>query len=182
MAPHPRRYLGCIAAIVLLCSACTSGSSPRSSITSAQGATSSTPGGPQASTPPTAAASWTCPEPSNTALPTWARTGFSDPTSPTPHLTSDRHTIVAVPFGWPLRAPQQTTGRANKILWIAKAGDGRMRIVATERTSGRRVTVELPDGPGPSYVNMPVPGCWRFALSWADQRDTITVRYYGGSG
>ncbi len=43
--------------------------------------------------------------------------------------------------------------------------------------SGRTATVELPSGPGPSHVDLPAPVCWRFALSWDGQHDTVFVRY-----
>ncbi len=36
----------------------------------------------------------------------------------------------------------------------------------------------LPDGAGPSLVDMPQPGCWRFVLTWADNRDEVFVRYF----
>lgn len=86
--------------------------------------------------------------------------------------------MIAVPFGWPLRAPRQTAGKNNKILWVARSGSGPLKIVANEQTTRRTVTVVLPGGPGPSIVNMPAPGCWRFTLSWGNRRDTIDIRYF----
>jgi hypothetical protein len=37
--------------------------------------------------------------------------------------------------------------------------------------------VNLPNGPGPSYVNMPEPGCWTLHLSWAGHTDQLSLRY-----
>ncbi len=85
-----------------------------------------------------------------------------------------------MPFGWPLR-DHQPPGRNTKILWIPQAGGGPLDIVATERSSGQVVRRQLPDGPGPSIVDMPTAGCWRFALSWSGQHDEMLIRYDGGS-
>ena len=127
-------------------------------------------------------ASWRCPDRVNVALPTWARAGWNPPTQPVLHLVGTDQAIVAVPFGWPLRDPaHQPRDHANKVLWIAKAGGGPLHIVATEQGTGETVTKELPNGPGPSIVDMPRAGCWRFALSWGDQRDEMFIRYYGES-
>jgi hypothetical protein len=98
--------------------------------------------------------------------------------APPPHLVGARNQIVAVTFGWPLHAPGPSPGRSNKILWLARTGSGPLRIDAQEQQSGRTVSVTLPDGPGPSQVNMPQPGCWRFILTWADNRDEMFVRYF----
>lgn len=122
-------------------------------------------------------AEWTCSDPTTTVLPTWAQAGFTPATRPIAHLVSEGQTMIAVPFGWPLHAPRQTAGKSNKILWVARSGTGPLKIVANEQTTRRTVTVVLPDGPGPSIVDMPAPGCWRFTLSWGNQHDTIAIRY-----
>ncbi len=85
-----------------------------------------------------------------------------------------------MPFGWPLR-DDQPAGRNNKILWIARSGGGPLTIVATEQATGQTVTRQLPNGPGPSVVDLPTAGCWRFALSWSGQHDEMLIRYYGSS-
>jgi hypothetical protein len=139
---------------------------------------------PQKPSPPSSEdrASWTCPVPVNVVLPTWARAGWSPPTQLVAHLVGTDQAIVAVPFGWPLRDPaHQPSDHANKILWIPKAGGGPLHIVATEQATGDTVIKELPDGPGPSIVDMPRAGCWRFALKWGKQRDEMFIRYYGES-
>jgi hypothetical protein len=43
--------------------------------------------------------------------------------------------------------------------------------------STRTATVDLPNGPGPSYVDMPAPGCWTLHLSWAGHADQLSLRY-----
>ena len=119
---------------------------------------------------------WMCPDPTSAVLPAWAREGFPDSSRPIPYLRSTRQSIVAVPFGWPLSAPTNP-GRSNKILWIAKEGGAPLQIVAVEKATGLTATRDLPDGPGPSVVDMPNSGCWRFTLQWAEHTDEVFVRY-----
>ncbi|WP_460627037.1 hypothetical protein [Intrasporangium mesophilum] len=52
-----------------------------------------------------------------------------------------------------------------------------MKIDATEQSTGRRTSLTLPEGPGPSQVTMPIAGCWRFSLTWADKHDELFMRY-----
>jgi hypothetical protein len=52
-----------------------------------------------------------------------------------------------------------------------------MTIHATLAGSTRTATVHLPEGPGPSYVDMPVPGCWTLHLSWGGRTDELSLRY-----
>jgi hypothetical protein len=54
---------------------------------------------------------------------------------------------------------------------------GPLIIRATLAGSTRAVTVNLPDGPGPSYVNLPAPGCWTLHLSWGGHTDQLRLRY-----
>ena len=166
-------------AVIGFISGCSSGAPPVASST----ATTSSDSAPR---PPTNSgddrASWVCPDPVDVVLPTWARAGWSPPTQSVSHLMGTDQAIVAVPFGWPLRDPaNQPRDHVNKILWIAKTQAGPLYIVATEQATGETVTKELPDGPGPSIVNMPRAGCWRFALQWGDHCDEIFIRYYGES-
>lgn len=107
-------------------------------------------------------------------LPEWASSAFSEPPR---QLVGAEGRIIAVPFGWPLHAPEQVADRSNKILWLAEVGGGPLVIDAEEVASGRTTSVTLPGGPGPSIVDMPAPGCWRFSLTWADQHDEVLVRY-----
>jgi len=109
-------------------------------------------------------------------LPTWARGGFSADSYRTAHVMGKEGRIVAIPF-IRLRV-HQPPDAGNKVLWVSKAGYGPLRIVATLEGTSRTVVRTLPDGPGPSYVDMPAPGCWRMNLSWAGRHDTLGLRYY----
>ena len=109
-------------------------------------------------------------------LPTWARTGFSPGAYRTPHVMGKDGRIVAIPF-IRLRV-HQPPDAGNKVLWVSKAGYGPLRIEATLEGTSRTVVRTLPDGPGPSYVDMPAPGCWRMDLSWAGRHDSLGLRYY----
>lgn len=173
-----------IAVVAALGSGCSSGAPPAPGPALSTPFTSS-PEPSAASTTTTSSddrAAWTCPDPIDVALPIWARAGWSPPTQPVPHLVGASQLMIAVPFGWPLRDPaHQPADHANKILWVAKTGGGPLRIVATEQTNGESVTKEILNGPGPSIVDMPRAGCWRFALSWGNQRDEMFIRYYGES-
>lgn len=171
------------ALIVAFGSGCSS-SAPPAPVTAPPPSSTRSPSSSSPPKPPTTSsedrASWTCPDPINVPLPTWGRAGWTPPTQPVPHLVGINRAIVAVPFGWPLRDPAHLPrDHANKILWVAKAGWGPLHIVATEQATGETVTKELPNGPGPSIVDMPRAGCWRFTLSWGDQRDEMLIRYYG---
>jgi hypothetical protein len=112
---------------------------------------------------------------STAVLPSWARTGFGPNGLHTPHVIGDDGQIIGVLFV-DLRV-HQPAGTFNKILWIAKRGFGPLHIRAQLEGTSRTVTRTLPDGPGPSYVNMPAPGCWRMSLSWAGIHDTVAFRY-----
>ena len=109
------------------------------------------------------------------ALPTWARSGFSAAGLHTPHVIGDHGQIVAVLFV-PLRV-RQPAGTENKVLWVAKVGNGPLTIRAQLQGTSQTVTTELPDGPGPSYINMPAAGCWQMSLTWSGYHDTIGLQY-----
>jgi hypothetical protein len=116
-------------------------------------------------------------------LPTWARTGFSDPRPRMPHVIGRHGRIAAIVFGDPLLSPP-IEGRSNKILWVARelttsASDLRIRAqrVRGGRLVGEAVRRLVPRGPGPSIIDLPSPGCWRLALRWSDQRDELSLRY-----
>jgi hypothetical protein len=95
-----------------------------------------------------------------------------------PHVLGAAGKIVAILWvnSDALHAPP-LPNRANKILWVSRVSAGPMTIQATLAGSTRTATVYLPNGPGPSYVDMPAPGCWTLHLSWAGQTDELSLRY-----
>jgi hypothetical protein len=95
-----------------------------------------------------------------------------------PHVVGRAGNIVAILWATPdaLHVPA-LADRANKILWVSRVSSGPMTIRATLAGSSRTATVNLPDGPGPSYVNMPSPGCWTLRLSWGGHTDQLSLRY-----
>ncbi len=173
-----RTYISGLIAAAALTFGCTSAGSTQTSAPVTRGTAATSRSTPAPSTATQTPAGWTCSDPTTTVLPTWAQAGFTPATGPTAHLVSDGQTMVAVPFGWPLHAPRQTAGKNNKILWVARSGTGPLKIVATEQHTRRTVTVVLPNGPGPSIVNMPVSGCWQLKLGWGNQHDTMAMRYF----
>ena len=38
-------------------------------------------------------------------------------------------------------------------------------------------TTTYPGGPGPSYLDVPEPGCWHFELTWGTLQDSIDLLY-----
>jgi hypothetical protein len=117
-------------------------------------------------------------QPPVSPLPVWARDGFTPPDTPMPHVIGAAGNIVAILWATPdaLHAPA-LPDRANKILWVSRVGGGPMTIRATLAGSTRAATVDLPNGPGPSYVDMPAPGCWTLHLSWDVYTDQLSLRY-----
>jgi hypothetical protein len=116
-------------------------------------------------------------------LPTWARTGFSDPRPRLPHVIGRSGEIAALVFGYPLRAPPGKD-RANKILWVSRRAvkplsDLRIRAQRMEgrRRVGRPVTRVVVGGPGPSGIDLPAAGCWRLTLRWSGRSDQLDLRY-----
>jgi hypothetical protein len=118
-------------------------------------------------------------QPPVSPLPVWARSGFTPPDIAMPHVMGAAGNIVAILWATPdaLHAPP-LPNRANKILWVSRLfSPGPMTIRATLAGSTRTATVNLPNGPGPSYVNMPAPGCWTLHLSWGGHTDQLSLRY-----
>jgi hypothetical protein len=123
----------------------------------------------------------------NSVLPTWSRTGFSDPKPVMPHALGRSGNIVAILWARhnALVSPPLAT-RNNKILWVARAPlpvfkvttlyIAAQRMVGTHRV-GIRVSRRVQGGPGPSIINLPAAGCWRLALTWAGHRDSLDLRY-----
>ncbi len=127
-----------------------------------------------------APAPFTCSPPQLGPLPEWARAGFSPPDQDVQHVRGVAGTIVAVPFGWPLRAPQPE-GRSNKILWVAEVSGGGPLKIRAGLADGTAVEREVAGGPGPSIIDLPRDGCWRFDLTWPGGHDTVELRYEPGA-
>jgi hypothetical protein len=116
-------------------------------------------------------------------LPTWARTGFSDPRPRLPHVVGRSGEIAALVFGYPLHSPP-VKNRGNKILWVSRRdvtplSDLRIHAQRMEgrRPVGRPATRVVVGGPGPSGIDLPAPGCWRLTLRWSGRSDQLDLRY-----
>ncbi|HEV7641113.1 MAG TPA: hypothetical protein VGO39_09640 [Gaiellaceae bacterium] len=116
-------------------------------------------------------------------LPVWMRSGFSGSRPTAPHVVADKGTIGAVLFGWPLHSPPPP-GRNNKILWVPRHDSKttapfwiRMQLMDGARAVGAPIRKVISTGPGPSIVDVPSTGCWRFTLSWSGRRDTLDLSY-----
>jgi hypothetical protein len=114
-------------------------------------------------------------------LPVWARSGFRPPGLPIGHVTGLRGDIVAILWGGrdsSLYDPPLPT-QNNKVLWVSRLADkpgAPLTIRATLNGTHRAVTRQLP-GVGPSYVDLPAPGCWTLDLSWSGHRDQVELWY-----
>jgi hypothetical protein len=114
-------------------------------------------------------------------LPVWARSGFHPPSMPIGHVMGLRGDIVAILWGTPessLYAPP-LPNVGNKVLWVSRLADkpgAPLAIRATLNGTDRTAALELPDV-GPSYVNLPAPGCWTLDLSWSGHRDQVELWY-----
>jgi hypothetical protein len=107
-------------------------------------------------------------------LPTWARRGFGSP-SGWDFVTSSGGDIVGVLFGT-LHSPP-LNGSTNKILWISRdpsAGE----LTVTAQLVGATTVVDVGDVSfGPSIIDMPDAGCWRFTLNWRGGPETVDITY-----
>jgi hypothetical protein len=119
-------------------------------------------------------------------LPPWTRTGFSDPRPRLPHALGRHGRIAALLFADPLRSPP-ALDHANKILWVPRVTPSaptnlhiRAQRMLGDRPEGAPVARTVTGGPGPSYVDLPAPGCWRLSLRWARTSDRVDLRYRAG--
>jgi hypothetical protein len=111
-------------------------------------------------------------------LPDWARTGFSDPEPVMPFVRSASGNVVAILFTDQLASPPRSD-IANKVLWVwhqLPASPTDIHTTARLNGTGPAVTAGLPTPTGPSYVDLPTPGCWRLTLTWPGGSDTIDLR------
>lgn len=120
-------------------------------------------------------------------LPAWTAPAFTNASpgpTPWPAAISKRGTVVAVVFGYPLRAGRPT-GRLNKVLWIMKLPRRGLPLTIDARPVDAskpviRSTFPADSSPGeiyPSYVNVPRAGCWQLTLQWAGHKDSIDLHY-----
>lgn len=142
-----------------------------------------------ASTPPagqptaSASAAVACGSPVRTdVLPQWAWAGFSNPESGgVPWVMGSQGNILGVLFGQPLSAPE-AKDHSNKILWVTPlAQDPLSPLVVDAVKDGTTQVVRrtIENGPGPSYLDLPTPGCWHLDLSWdgGKHRDSMNLVY-----
>ena len=116
-------------------------------------------------------------------LPSWARTGFSDPRPRMPHAVARSGSIAALFFGDPLRFPAPEAPVEQGPVGGAPHPERRRRTCGSAHSAcaapgavGRHVIRVVRGGPGPSYLNLPAEGCWRLTLSWSRRRDELDVR------
>jgi hypothetical protein len=115
----------------------------------------------------------------DTVLPTWARTGFTDPEPVVRHVLGDDGRIVAILFGQALHAPP-APDVSNKVLWVARTAGDTLSIDAVRAEDGKVAHREVAGGPGPSTIDLPGAGCWHLTLRWGDapeSRDTMDLEY-----
>jgi hypothetical protein len=57
-----------------------------------------------------------------------------------------------------------------------RPGD-RLTVKASLAGTHEVATRSIAGGPGPSLVDMPKPGCWKFSLSWPGHSDSLDIEY-----
>jgi Protein of unknown function (DUF4232) len=115
-------------------------------------------------------------------VPSWAESAH--PPASVPHVLSPDGNVVAFLFGDPLAAGSPT-GKQNKILWIVRQprqGRPLQLTITLPQSDVSPLLAVLPanSSPGeiyPSTVNVPVPGCWHFALAWNGHHSAINLGY-----
>jgi hypothetical protein len=122
-------------------------------------------------------AAGSCTAPRSDVLPTWARDGFSEAEPRVPYVLSADGRMAAILFG-SLQSPS-APNRSNKILWVTRPDSAGypLDIAAVRAGSDGTVVRRHLEGPGPSTVDLPQPGCWTLTLRWGDFRDTIHLEY-----
>ena len=116
------------------------------------------------------------------AIPSWAQGGFSQPNPSMPYELGASGHIVALLWAFPLQSPPPVT-HTNKILWVSHVPvNGSPLLISAQRMVGshpigRAVLKQVPGGPGPSIIDLPAPGCWRFALHWSGHVDSLDLNY-----
>ncbi len=115
-------------------------------------------------------------------IPSWARSGFSEPKPRMHYELSGDGDIAALLWAYPLLAPPPTTHN-NKILWVSHIStNGSPLLIAARRVIGSKVVGQVvkrqvAGGPGPSIIDLPVAGCWRLNLRWSGHSDVLNLNY-----
>ena len=118
------------------------------------------------------------PHPVDDVIPGWASSGFHPAAYRMYYELGRSDRIVALLWAHPLRSPQSPR-YFNKILWVSRLPvNGSPMLIRAQQMKGTHdvgmpVTETVVGGPGPSYVNMPSPGCWRMTLTWSGYRDSL---------
>jgi hypothetical protein len=142
-----------------------------------------------------AAAATLCTPIQTAVLPSWARAGFSEKEPRSRFVTSTSGAMVAIVFADPLISPARPDV-GNKILWVPNtdnpaasipsprsdyvAGDLDLHITGRLENGTATMHTTVVGGSGPSIVNVPQPGCWKFDLTWGNRHDTINIPYARG--
>jgi hypothetical protein len=112
--------------------------------------------------------------------PAWALGGFAQATGTRwtlPWAPGTGGDAVAFLFARQLvaGASPRVDGTNNKVLWVAKGNPSNFVVEGTP--PGGTLPVVTVNG-GPSIVDAPSPGCWKFRLSWGSSRATSTINLY----
>ena len=99
-------------------------------------------------------------------------------------VLSDQENVAGFLFAPSLRAAHPTDP-SNKILWVVREprnGQPLHITAAPDASTNANVTYDFPDNssPGeiyPSIVDVPTPGCWRFILTWGENRAELSLLY-----
>jgi len=115
-------------------------------------------------------------------LPVWMRAGFG-PGARVTHAIGERGAIGAVLWNKPLYSPPSQHVN-NKILWVPRHFSKsvapmwiKMQKMDGTQLVGAPVRQIITNGPGPSLVDAPSAGCWRFTLTWSGRKDTLDLSY-----
>jgi hypothetical protein len=120
------------------------------------------------------------------AIPSWASAGFTPRNYHMHFELGHANAIVALLWKFPLLSPP-AKNVANKVLWVSRLStNGSPLVIRAQRMAGTKlagsvVRQTVAGGPGPSYVNLPMTGCWRLDLSWSGHADSLDLDYLSPS-
>jgi hypothetical protein len=102
-------------------------------------------------------------------LPSWALSGFSDPTATWPFGRSASGDLVGIVFTDPLQAAASAQDPQNKTLWVTRTppqATDLLKTTAQPENTDQLTEVDLHEPPGLSIVDLPTPGCGVMQLRW----------------